>query len=133
MKPIGKVKNGNYWKILFDDGTLIKFNKEDALIPEYPDSMDVKITNKCDMGCKFCHENSLPDGIHGDIMNAKFIETLLPYTELAIGGGNPLEHPDLIPFLEKCKGLNLICNMTVNQQHFSKEYDTILQRKTNPA
>lgn len=125
MKPIGKVKNGNYWKILFDDGTLIKFNKEDALIPEYPDSMDVKITNKCDMGCKFCHENSLPDGKHGDIMNAKFIETLLPYTELAIGGGNPLEHPDLIPFLEKCKSLKLICNMTVNQKHFIENYDLL--------
>jgi len=125
MKPIGKVKNGNYWKILFDDGTLIKFNKEDKLIPEYPDSMDVKITNKCDMGCKFCHENSLPDGAHGDIMNAKFIETLLPYTELAIGGGNPLEHPDLIPFLEKCKGLKLICNMTVNQKHFIENYDLL--------
>ena len=72
-----------------------------------------------------CHENSLPDGKHGDIMNAKFIETLLPYTELAIGGGNPLEHPDLIPFLEKCKKLNLICNMTVNQKHFIENYDLL--------
>ena len=125
MQAIGKVKNGNYWKILFDDGTLIKYNKEDKLIPEYPDSMDVKITNRCDRGCAMCHENSKPDGIHGDIMNAKFIETLLPYTELAIGGGNPLEHPDLEAFLEKCKSLNLIPNMTVNQMHFMKDYDRI--------
>ena len=125
MKFIGKVKNGNYWKCIADDGTLIKFNHEDKLIPEYPDSMDVKITNKCDMGCKFCHENSLPDGVHGDIMNAKFIETLLPYTELAIGGGNPLEHPDLIPFLEKCKKYKLIPNMTVNQKHFIENYDLL--------
>jgi MoaA/NifB/PqqE/SkfB family radical SAM enzyme len=125
MKFIGKVKNGNYWKCIADDGTLIKFNHEDKLIPEYPDSMDVKITNKCDMGCKFCHENSLPNGEHGDIMNAKFIETLLPYTELAIGGGNPLEHPDLIPFLEKCKKYKLIPNMTVNQKHFIENYDLL--------
>ena len=125
MKFIGKVKNGNYFKILCSDGTLIKYNKEDKLIPEYPDSMDVKITNKCNMMCQYCHENSLPNGKHGDIMNAKFIETLLPYTELAIGGGNPLEHPDLIPFLEKCKGLKLICNMTVNQKHFMENYDLL--------
>lgn len=131
MKPIGKVKNGNYWRILFDDGTLIKYNKEDKLIPEYPDSMDVKITNKCDRGCKFCHENSLPNGEHGDIMNAKFIETLLPYTELAIGGGNPLEHPDLEAFLEKCKSLKLIPNMTVNQMHFMKDYDRITKLVQN--
>ena len=127
MKFIGKVKNGNYWKVLFDDGTLIKYNKEDKLIPEYPDSMDIKITNKCDRGCKFCHENSLPNGKHGDIMNAKFIETLLPYTELAIGGGNPLEHPDLEAFLEKCKSLKLIPNMTVNQMHFMRDYDRIMK------
>jgi len=125
MKFIGKVKNGNYWRCIADDGTLIKFNHEDKLIPEYPDSMDVKITNKCDMGCKFCHENSLPNGEHGDIMNAKFIETLLPYTELAIGGGNPLEHPDLIQFLEKCKKYKLIPNMTVNQKHFIENYDLL--------
>ena len=58
-------------------------------------------------------------------MNAKFIETLHPYTELAIGGGNPLEHPDLIPFLEKCKKLKLIPSMTVNQIHFMKDQDMI--------
>ena len=121
MQAIGKIKNGNYWKILFDDGTIIKYNKLDNLTPEYPDSMDVKITNKCDKGCIFCHENSKPNGEHGDIMNAKFIETLLPYTELAIGGGNPLEHPDLEAFLEKCKSLKLIPNMTVNQKHFMKD------------
>ena len=122
---LGKVKNGNYTKIVFDNGTVIKYNKLDNLTPEYPDSMDVKITNKCDRMCKFCHENSLPNGEHGDIMNAKFIETLLPYTELAIGGGNPLEHPDLEAFLEKCKSLKLIPNMTVNQKHFTRDYDRI--------
>lgn len=98
---------------------------------EYPESMDVKITNCCSgtgphgTGCLFCHENSKPDGKHGDIMNAKFIETLHPYTELAIGGGNPLEHPDLIPFLEKCKKLKLIPSMTVNQVHFMKDQEKI--------
>lgn len=65
-----------------------------------------------------CHEASTPNGKHGDIMNAKFIETLLPYTELAIGGGNPLEHPDLEMFLRKCKSLKLIPSMTVHQDDF---------------
>ena len=76
-----------------------------------------------------CHENSTPDGLHGDIMNLKFIETLLPYTELALGGGNPLTHPDLIPFLEKCKALKLIPSMTINQIHFMKpEYEELIDK-----
>ena len=125
-----KVKNGNY--MMFIDlatGTKIRKNNLDCFIPERPESMDIKITNKCDMGCAFCHENSTPDGLHGDIMNLKFIETLLPYTELALGGGNPLTHPDLGPFLEKCKSLKLIPSMTINQVHFMKpEYSELIDK-----
>lgn len=125
-----KVKNGNY--MMFIDlatGTKIRKNNLDCFIPERPESMDIKITNKCDIGCAFCHENSTPDGLHGDIMNLKFIETLLPYTELALGGGNPLTHPDLVPFLEKCKSLKLIPSMTINQVHFMKpEYSELIDK-----
>ena len=127
------VKNGNY--IMFIDletGTKIRKNNLDCFIPEKPESMDIKITNKCDMGCAFCHENSTPDGKHGDIMNLKFIETLLPYTELALGGGNPLTHPDLIPFLEKCKAFKLVPSMTINQTHFMKpEYEELIDKLVN--
>ena len=128
-----KVKNGNYTMYLdLETGTKIRKNDLDFFDPEKPESMDIKITNKCDMGCAFCHENSTPDGLHGDIMNLKFIETLLPYTELAIGGGNPLTHPDLIPFLEKCKALKLIPSMTINQYHFMKpEYAELIDKLVN--
>lgn len=114
-----KYRNGNY-DVYFDldTGTKIRKNDEDKLIPEYPESMDIKITNRCKHGCVMCHENSTSDGQHGDIMNAKFIDTLRPYTELAIGGGNPLEHPDLELFLRKCKTLKLIPSMTVHQSDF---------------
>lgn len=123
---IVQYKNGNYTVIRdLDSGTLVKMNDLDFLEADFPDSFDLKITNSCDMGCKFCHENSLPNGKHGDIMNAKFINTLHPYTEIAIGGGNPLEHPDLIAFLKKLKHLKMIPNMTINQVHFMKNKDLI--------
>ena len=96
--------NGNYRvSINTETGTKVRANDLDNLTPEYPECLDVKITNQCDMCCPQCHEDSRPDGSHGDIMNAKFIDSLHPWTELAIGGGNPLDHPDLVPFLEKCK------------------------------
>lgn len=72
-----------------------------------------------------CHENSTKDGLHGDIMNLEFIDRLHPFTELAIGGGNPLEHPDLTSFLEKCKKLKLIPSMTINQTHLQKNLDFV--------
>lgn len=77
------------------------------------------------MGCPYCHEDSKLDGKHGDILNTKIIDTIRPFTELAIGGGNPLSHPDLILFLKTLKSKNIIANMTVNQNHFVSHQDLI--------
>lgn len=118
MKLLGEYQNGNYTVTIFNDGTKIRDTKDDKFISEFPECMDVKITNYCDMGCPYCHENSTTDGKHGDILQAKFINSLHPFTELAIGGGNPLSHPDLIQFLGKLKDKNIIANITVNQKHF---------------
>lgn len=121
MKLLGSYQNGNYSVSIFDDGTKIRENDLDFFEPEFPESMDLKITNQCDMGCPMCHEDSKPDGVHGDILNLPFIDSLKPFTEIAIGGGNPLSHPDLIPFLQKLKDRNIIASMTVNQIHFEKQ------------
>lgn len=121
MKRFVRYQNGNYTVTLdTHTGTKIRENDLDFFKADFPESMDIKITNRCDVGCAMCHENSTKYGLHGDIMSEGFIDKLHPYTELAIGGGNPLEHPDLVPFLEKCKKLELIPSMTVNQLHFMK-------------
>ena len=128
---IGTTQNGNYTITMFSDGTKVRFCKEDTYVPTKPESMDLKITNKCDRNCMWCHEASSSSGEHGDIMNLPFIKTLNPYTEIAIGGGNPLEHPDLEQFLIMCKEHNLICNMTVNQYHFERYFDSIKELVDN--
>lgn len=117
-------KNGNY-RVLIDleTGTKIRENDLDFFRADFPESFDIKITNQCDIGCAFCHENSTCDGKHGNILSAGFIDKLHPYTEMAIGGGNPLAHPDLEAFLYKCKELKLIPSMTVNQRHFMENAD----------
>lgn len=122
---LGKVKNGNYTMELWSDGTKIRETDDDKFIPETIESMDIKITNCCEMACPFCHENSTPDGKHGDILNIPFLDSLLPYTELAIGGGNPVSHPDIFPFLVELQKRKLIANMTVNQYHFLKYKDDL--------
>lgn len=121
MKRFVRYQNGNYVVTLdLATGTKIRENDLDFFRADFPESMDIKICNKCDLGCPMCHENSTPDGKCGDIMSESFIDKLHPYTELAIGGGNPLEHPSLVPFLKKCQKLQLIPSMTVNQVHFMK-------------
>ena len=124
MKILNRYKNGNYEVKIYSDGTKIRFTEEDEFNPVFPESMDIKITNYCDMDCPFCFENSTKDGKHADL-NVKFLDTLKAGTELAIGGGDALSHPNLISFLERMKKQGIICNITVNQVHLIKKMDLI--------
>lgn len=125
MELLRAYKNGNYRTLILSDGTKIRRTNDDEFIPNFAENMDIKITNKCDRGCLMCHEGSTPDGKHGDIMNEKFIDTLHPYQEVAIGGGDITTHPDLIPFLQKLKERKVIANITVNQIHFMRKHELI--------
>lgn len=125
MKNWVSYNNGNYKVSLnLENGTKIRENDLDSLVPDFPENIDLKITDYCDAGCLFCHENSTKQGSHGSINHA-FLNTLNPWTELAIGGGNPLDHPELTEFLQRMKSQNIVCNLTVNQIHFEKRQDYI--------
>lgn len=124
MKTLGVYKNGNYSVRILENGTKVRETEEDDFIPVFAENCDCKITDKCDGGCPFCYEGCTPNGKHGDILNYKFLDTLHPYTELAING-NDMSHPDLIPFLQKLKEKKVIANITVNQIHFEKHQNLI--------
>lgn len=127
-KLLGKYQNGNYEVSIYDDGTKVRYTPENKFVPEFAENIDIKITNKCTgTNCAYCHEGSGPCGKHGDIMSLEFVNTLKPYQEMAIGGGNVLEHPDLIPFLKKLKNNRVIANITVNQFHFMNNLELLHQ------
>lgn len=117
MKLLGKYQNGNYKVMLLEDGTKIRYNNLDNLTPDFAESMDVKLTDKCSVGCSFCYEGCTPLGKHSDIMNQPWINTVHPWTELAVNG-NDLDHPQLDDFLNFMKQRNVIVNMTLNQKQF---------------
>ena len=123
MELLGRYMNGNVRTSIFSDGTKERFTMDDEFRPVFAENMDIKICNRCSAGCSYCHEGSTPDGNLGDIMNEKFIDTLHPHQEVALGGGNVLEHPDLIPFLHKLKVKKVIANITLNQIHFEENLE----------
>lgn len=131
MKILGSYKNNDYTCTMFSDGTKIRWNDKNSFNPIKPESIDLKITNKCNMACNMCHENSTSDGKHGDILNLPFIDTMFPYSEVAIGGGNPLTHPDLIEFLKHLKERKIIASMTVNQVHFMQNINLLKELTDN--
>jgi hypothetical protein len=119
-------KNGNTTVTIYKDGTKVR-EFEGIPVVEHPESMDIKITNYCDLGCPYCHENSTIKGKHSDLFLLKEKLDILPAgIELALGGGNPLSHPNLVQFLEWCKTKGFIANITINEKHINKYNELII-------
>lgn len=126
MEQIAKYKNGNTTVTIMNDGTKIR-EYENAPEILHPESIDVKITDYCDMGCAYCHESSTTKGVHADLNKLLEVIAELPAgVELAIGGGNPLSHPNLVGFLQALKAKGIIANLTVNQGHLKTFQDMIV-------
>lgn len=115
LKSLYEYENGNCNVRIFSDGTKIRRTETD-FEPDFPENIDLKITSYCDGNCPMCHENSSVFGKHGNL-TLPFFDTLHEGTELAIGGGNPLAHPDLLPFLQRMRAQGVLPNLTVRQSH----------------
>lgn len=120
---LASYKNGNYNVVLFEDGTKVRYNKLDNLVPDFAESIDCNITYRCDGGCEFCYLGCTPMGRHADL-SQPFFDTLHSGQELALNG-NDLSHPDLESFLVRMKDQGVICNITVNQMHFIKHVNKL--------
>ncbi len=119
MQLINSYKNGDTEVSIYTDGTKVRTGDGDSLFPE---SMDVKITDYCDAGCRWCHEDSTVKGKHGGLEMVVNIYKKLPKgVEIAIGGGNPLSHPMFDEFVQELSINGTICNVTVNELHWTRE------------
>lgn len=116
------------YKSFFIDGKTMRIRIDPSKpITElkYPEFYDVKITNYCTGKCPYCYQNSLPaqvDKAHKEYMDAfdkiemyfgSMTENQKPF-QVAIGGGNPNEHPDFIPILSLFNCLGITPNYTTN-------------------
>ena len=128
MNKIYNYQNGNYSVDVYEDGTKIRNSQESEFIAEFPDSVDVKITNYCDLSnvCVYCHEKSDRAGIHGDLSLIETAWKELPSgVELACGGGDTLSHPDFPEFAKRMTENRKIINLTCNQLHLKKYAATL--------
>lgn len=133
MELIGKYKNGNYDVSIYSDGTKIRYTDDDDFVPAFAECYDVKITDKCSQGCKWCYEGCKKSGKHADLLGGScnnFVNSLHPYTEVAING-NDLDHPQLEGFLNLLKAKHAIVNITVNQNQFLKNFDKLQNWQNN--
>lgn len=105
--------------------------QEDAGTPEPfwashgPELLDVAITNWCDKGCSFCYRKSDQAGTHLSV--ADYTEVMRQAAEMhvfqvALGGGNPNQHPDFPEILRLTREqFGIVPNYTTNGRGLTDE------------
>lgn len=118
-KITDKIKNGNYY-ILYGnmysrkEKMRLQVDSIPDMIPEYPELVDMKITNACEHKCPFCYMASTPKGKHAELIEVfKIIDNFKIKTEFALGGGNVLLHPDFDKIVKRIAKNNHIANITI--------------------
>lgn len=94
-----------------------KGNPEPFWAPHGPELIDISITNWCDKGCAFCYRSSDQSAEHMNINNYFSIIDIAKSVgvfQVALGGGNPNQHPHFIEILEYTKNAGIVPNYTTN-------------------
>jgi len=106
--------------ILFskEKGTKFRISEDERDVPRkgtWPELMDVKITDYCAYGCSYCYMGSTRRGQHADINYLRSLASLCRESgvlEVALGGGEPTEHPQFKEIVQAFKEAGLIVNVT---------------------
>lgn len=130
----GKLKVKKYseqhYSTIFNKETGLFIRAEETGYPEPfwaksgPELLDISITNFCNEGCSFCYRASSSKGNHISFNNYKKIITQaqeIGVLQVALGGGNPNEHPRFIDILKLTRELDIIPSYTTNGQNLTED------------
>ncbi len=114
---------GKKIRLQFPDG--IKPVQVNNLKTEYPELVDILITNQCLKNCEYCYQNSTPNGKHADQWDIHgIIEVLRKWKvfEVAIGGGDPTLHPNFKFIIDSFKEAGIVPNFSVKDSTWLKSF-----------
>ena len=110
------------------------FRRGEELKASFPDSIDLKITNKCIWGCPWCHESSTKDGNSFSLERTKEVLSQLPRVpiEVAIGGGNVLDIPhETLELVDWMKDYGFLPRITINYKDIQSRWNKITDQTLN--
>ena len=94
---------------------------EDLELPEYPLTVTLQITRRCNIRCVYCSESEyIPDPSLEDIRIA--VSNLKGASRIIISGGEPTVREDLLNILEVCRRAFDIVAMASNATNIDLEY-----------
>lgn len=124
-KILYKYKNGNADVTIYNDGTRICETEDDEFVFDTVMNIDINCTNRCLRGCKFCYNGSSPDGENAPSRNFKFLDSMIPGTEVSLSTGSLKEFPLFSTILIMCANRGIIANATFNQDEFVENFEQI--------
>lgn len=103
-------------------GFLVRLEDQNGNEPSWcsygPELMDISITNWCDRDCSFCYKKSCNTGHHLEVEKYKDIldqAAKMKVVQVALGGGNPNQHPDFCEMLSLTRQeYNIVPSYTTN-------------------
>jgi radical SAM protein with 4Fe4S-binding SPASM domain len=117
------------YKVIFHQGTGFfarieqKGSAEIFWAESGPELLDISITNWCSRGCDICYKNSNENGKHMLFSDYKKIASSAAkhnVFQIALGGGNPNQHPHFIDILKYTKEhCNIIPSYSTNGKGLS--------------
>lgn len=116
-----KVREEPQGKVFFNPttGDKLHFFDENVDFSTYiasaPELVDIKLTDWCDLACKFCYQDSTKKGQHApyQAINRILVDlSMAGVFEVALGGGEPMAHPEFSLILQRCKELGIVPNFT---------------------
>lgn len=96
-------------------GFKARFSPEPYLKATSPELVDVKITDYCPYGCSFCYQGSTREGAHAPldvILRTADRLAEIGVFEVALGGGEPMMHPDFPAIIKAFRDRGITPNVT---------------------
>lgn len=124
-------QNGNYNVLFLKDGTKVRFNDLDTLIPDHPECVDLTVSTYCKNNCPFCYMSCSDKGRMLDPTSPdldKLLEEIPEGTELAVNC-NSLDYNTMdlfTKFLRKVEETGkFFVNVTIHEDDFMAHYESL--------
>ncbi len=123
-------RHSKYYNFIGDKtaGITLRWGKtfnDDPLLAPWPELADISISNHCTKNCGYCYRDSKKNQSFMRVKDYEYILNSLNHPQwgnvfqVALGGGEPLEHPNFLDFIEVSNNFGIVTNFTSNGIHLN--------------
>lgn len=128
---IERLHISQHYRTVFNQKTGFFVRKEDVGYPEPtwasdgPELIDLSITNYCERSCSFCYrETKYHDACFMDLVDVDNVVSQAHECgtmQIALGGGNPNQHPEFVEILRLIRNYDIVPSYTTNGDGLTDE------------